>query len=116
MRGSSVIIVLGFLALYLQSSATVWMGYFMLQEKIAAYCKNKSNPACSGKCQVQQLETQTNNDQPVQVSIPDVSEFLPKLFLIILPIQAEEHSFQVFLEPMFLHGYKSRVFRPPISA
>ncbi len=114
MRKVSFAIILAFLGLYLQSHATVWISYFMLQDEIAKYCENKSNAACSGKCQVQKVEARKNNDTLVQVSIPDVSEFLPKTVLAVFSIHAEEHSFHIFLEPLFPHGYKSKVFRPPI--
>ncbi|MFQ3597668.1 MAG: hypothetical protein SNJ55_07335 [Chloroherpetonaceae bacterium] len=116
MRKTSLAIILAFLGLYLQSHATVWIGYFMLQDEIAKYCENKSNAACSGKCQVQKVEARKNNDTLVQVSIPDVSEFLPKHMSACPFIDAKMLTFQISSEPLFPHGYKSGVFRPPISA
>lgn len=116
MRKTSFAIILTFLALYLQSNATVWIGYFALQEEIAKYCENKSNAACSGKCQVQKLETQTSSDTLVQVSIPEVSEFLTKIVSPIPFIQAHTLSFRISSDSLFPHGHESEVFRPPIFA
>ena len=114
MQRTSLAICLAFLALYLQSNATVWIGYFVLQEEIAMYCENKSNAACSGKCQVQKIETETHSSMLVQVSTPDVSEFLLKAISAISSAHTDALRFQFFSEPLFPHTYKSEVFRPPI--
>ncbi len=116
MRKVSFAIILVFLALYLQSSATVWIGYFALQEEIAKHCENKSNADCAGKCQVQKIETETHANALVQVSIPDVSEFLPKKNSSVFFTDANVRSFFIFSERSLPHGYDTEVFRPPISA
>lgn len=116
MQKTSLAIILTFLALYLQSNATVWIGYFALQEEIAKHCENKSNAACSGKCQVQKLETQVSKDTLVQVSIPEVSEFLTKIVSSIPFIQTQMLSFRTSSDSLFPHGHKSEIFHPPIFA
>jgi hypothetical protein len=115
MQKLSLAIALPFLALYLQSTATVWIGYFALQEKIAAHCENKSTPTCSGKCQIKKIEEKTTSDTVVQIFIPDVSEFLPKKVSDASSIHAHALSFPTFSDSLFPYGHKGEVFRPPIS-
>lgn len=120
MQKFSFAVIITFLTLYLQSSTTVWVAYFALQEEIIKYCENKSNAACAGKCQIQkiesQVESQKQSDTSVQVNIPHISEFLPKTFSIPLLIHTSLLSFPICSDLFFPSGYENTVFRPPISA
>jgi hypothetical protein len=120
MKRVSFTIIFAALALYLQSQATVWVGYFAFQEVIATYCENKSNPDCNGKCQVQKIEEKTHRDSPsgtsVQVSIPDLSEFLVKKSPDLCLVTTHLHCFNIPRAVPLTQGHARQIFRPPISA
>lgn len=116
MHRSLLVISLFSLSLYLQSNATVWLGYYALQEEIAAHCENKSNADCSGKCQVKKLETQSEGGALVPIHIPDISEFIVKTFALFSEPLSSAVSFVSLERWRFLEGLSPSVFRPPISA
>jgi len=120
MKQVSFAIIFAALALYLQSHATVWLGYFALQEEIAKYCENKSNADCNGKCQAKKIEEKTHRDSPrgtsVQVSIPDLSEFLVKKSPDLSLVTTHLHRFNIPHAVPLTQGHARQIFRPPISA
>ncbi len=120
MKQFSFAIIFAALALYLQSHATVWLGYFALQEEIAKYCENKSNADCNGKCQAKKIEEKTHSDSPrgtsVQVSIPDLSEFLIKKSPVLSLVTTHLLHFNPSHDCPLTQGHARQIFRPPISA
>jgi hypothetical protein len=115
MKRVSFTIIFAALALYLQSQATVWVGYFAFQEVIATYCENKSNPDCNGKCQVQKIEDKTSTRTLIQVSIPDLSEFLVKKSSVLFLLTAQPLRFYISCHAPLAQGFSRQVFRPPTS-
>jgi hypothetical protein len=119
MKRVSFTIIFAALALYLQSQATVWVGYFAFQEVIATYCENKSNPDCNGKCQAKKIEEKTHRDSPsgtlIQVSIPDLSEFLVKKSSVLFLLTAQPLRFYISCHAPLAQGFSRQVFRPPTS-
>ncbi len=120
MKLFSFAIILASLALYLQSHATVWLGYFALQEEIAKHCENKSNAACNGKCQAKKIEEKTHSESPrstsVQVNIPDLSEFLVKTSPDLRLVTTHLLHFSTSPDCLLAQGHARQIFRPPILA
>jgi hypothetical protein len=120
MKRVSFTIIFAALALYLQSQATVWVSYFAFRQVIATYCENKSNPDCNGKCQAKKIEEKTHSDSPrgtsVQVSIPDLSEFLVKKSPDLCLVTTHLHCFNIPHAVPLTQGHARQIFRPPISA
>jgi hypothetical protein len=115
MKRVSFTIIFAALALYLQSQATVWVGYFAFQEVIATYCENKSNPDCNGKCQVQKIEDKTSTRTLIQVSIPDLSEFLVKKSPDLSLVTTHLLHFNISPDCSLTQGHARQIFRPPTS-
>jgi len=120
MKQISFAIIFAALALYLQSQATVWVSYFAFRQVIATYCENKSNPDCNGKCQAKKIEEKTHSDSPsgtlIQVSIPDLSEFLVKKSPDLSLVTTHLHCFNIPRAVPLTQGHARQIFRPPISA
>ena len=116
MQTTSLVITLCFLVLYLQNHTTVWLSYFVFQEQIAMYCENKSNVACSGKCQVRKIEANTSDERLLKVSIPEILEFLIMKSSISFLRFHRLQTYPTFVVPSLLQGIVCPVFRPPTYA
>lgn len=80
------------------------------------YCENKSNVACSGKCQARKIEENTSERNFLKVSIPESLEFLVEKFSISFLTLHHLHTYLTFAVPSLLQGILCSVFRPPTYA
>jgi hypothetical protein len=105
-------------SVYANSQPLIWATYHVFQKEITeAYCINKTDAACQGKCYITNVqddtESEKKNEAKPDVRLPELSECVVYMDIDALALRSSRIGFESVRPHARLTGFLTPVFRPP---